>query len=231
MQQPAAETLFLHVPAESAERHFFMIPITDPKINAYLMKLSSEDDGLLLAMEREAKRRDFPIVDRLVGRLLYTLTKLKKPRLIVELGSGYGYSAYWFAKALGRGRVVLIDSDEHNSKKAQRIFQEAGLAGKAEFRVGNALDLGREYRNIDILFIDINKHQYTAAVRRLLPCLNRNALVIADNALWYGKVAGRGGDRETLGIKAFNDYMFRNKEFFTTIVPLRDGVLIAHKIS
>jgi predicted O-methyltransferase YrrM len=208
-----------------------MVPITDPRINNYLMKLSCEDDRLILGMEREAKKRDFPIVDRLVGRLLYTLTKLKNPRLIVELGSGYGYSAYWFAKALGRGRVVLIDYDEKNSKKAQKVFQEAGLKRKAEFRVGNALDLAQEYRNIDILFIDIDKHQYTSAVKRLLPNLNRNALVIADNALWYGKVTGRGRDRETLGIKEFNDYMFRHKEFYTTIMPLRDGVLIAYKIT
>jgi len=208
-----------------------MAPITDPRINAYLMKLSCEDDRLVLEMEKEAKERDFPIVDRLVGRLLYILTKLKNPRLIIELGSGYGYSAYWFVQALGRGRVVLTDYDEGNIKQAQKIFQETGLTRKAEFRVGNAIDIAAEYKNIDILFIDIDKHQYPFAVRRLLPNLNKNALVIADNTLWYGRVTGRSRDRETRGIKEFNEYMFSSRDFFTTIVPLRDGVLIAYKVS
>ena len=208
-----------------------MIPITDSRINKYLMKLSPGDDQFLLGMEREAKKRGFPIVDRLVGRLLYILTKLKNPRLIVELGSGYGYSAYWFAKALGRGRIILTDYDEGNIRHAEKVFQGAGLRRKAEFRIGNAVDIARGYHNIDILFLDIDKHQYPGAVKRLLPNLNRNALIIADNTLWYGKVACRNRDRETLGIRQFNAYMFKHRDFFTTIVPLRDGVLIAHKVS
>jgi predicted O-methyltransferase YrrM len=208
-----------------------MTPITDPRINGYLKKLSCEDDRIILAMESAAKKRDFPIVDRLVGRLLYILTKLKNPRLIVELGSGYGYSAYWFAQALGRGRVVLTDYHDGNINQAKKIFQETGLAGKAEFRVGDATEIAREYKNIDVLFIDIDKHQYLDAVKILLPNLNKNALIIADNTLWYGKVAGKSRDRETLGIKEFNGYMFSSRDFYTTIVPLRDGVMIAYKVN
>jgi len=207
-----------------------MAPITDPKINDYLMKLSVEEDRLVLDMEKEAKKRDFPIVDRLVGRLLYVLTKLKKPQLVVELGSGYGYSAYWFARALGRGKIVLTDNDENNIRQAQKTFLEAGLARKAEFRAGNAIDIAMQYTKIDILFIDIDKHQYPGAVKKLLPNLNKNCLIIADNTLWYGKVTGRRRDRETQGIKEFNQYMFSNSDFFTTIVPLRDGVLLAYKV-
>jgi caffeoyl-CoA O-methyltransferase len=205
--------------------------ITDPKINDYLMKLSCGGDKLALDMEKQARKRDFPIVDRLVGRLLYLITKVKNPRLIVELGSGYGYSAYWFARALGRGKVILTDSDEGNIGQAKKIFLEAGLERKAEFRTGNAIDIALQYEKIDILFIDIDKHQYPDAVKNLLPNLNKNGLIIADNTLWYGKVTGRSRDRDTQGIKEFNEYMFSNSDFFTTIVPLRDGVLIAYKVS
>jgi caffeoyl-CoA O-methyltransferase len=91
--------------------------------------------------------------------------------------------------------------------------------------------MAREYRNIDILFIDIDKHQYLEAVTTLMPNLSRNALVIADNSLWYGRVTGRKRDRDTLGIKRFNEFMFASTDFFTTIVPLRDGVLVAYKVS
>jgi predicted O-methyltransferase YrrM len=205
--------------------------ITDPKIEKYLMKLSREGDRHILEMERIAQEKNFPVVDRLVGRLLFVLTKLRKPRLIVELGSGFGYSAYWFAKALERGRVVLTERDADNIGYAKNTFLKAGLFRKAEFRLGNAIEIAGEYTNIDILFIDIDKHQYREAVKRLLPKLSRNALIIADNSLWYGRVTGGKRDRDTLGIKRFNDYMFANRDFFTTILPLRDGVLVAYKLS
>ena len=207
-----------------------MTAITDPKINEYLMRLSEEDDRHVLEMERIAREKGFPIVDRLVGRLLFILTRLKSPKLIVELGSGFGYSAYWFAKALDRGRIVLTDYSEDNMSYAKRLFRETGLIRKAEFRTGNALEIARAYKNIDILFIDIDKHQYPDAVRALMPNLNRNALIIADNTLWYGRVAGKNRDRETLGIKRFNEYLFNDPDFMTVIVPLRDGVLVAYKL-
>lgn len=205
--------------------------ITDPEIEKYLMNLSQENDRRILEMERIAKEKNFPIVDRLVGRLLFVLTKLRKPKLIVELGSGFGYSAYWFARALERGKVVLADHSEENIAYAQRTFREAGMLRKAEFRVGNAIEIAKGYKQIDILFIDIDKHQYLEAVKSLLPNLSRNALIVADNTLWYGRVTGRKRDRDTLAIKRFNDYIFARKDFFTTIIPLRDGVLIGYKLS
>jgi predicted O-methyltransferase YrrM len=211
------------------ERGNLMITITDPKINDYLMSLSREDDRHILEMERIARENGFPIVERLVGRLLFMLTKLKDPRLIVELGSGFGYSAYWFARALNKGRVVLTDYSAENMEYAKNLLRETGLIRKAEFRVGNALEIAGEYKDIDILFIDIDKHQYLDAVRALIPNLNRNALIIADNTLWYGRVTEKTRDKETLGIKRFNKYLFEHREFMTVIVPLRDGVLIAYK--
>jgi caffeoyl-CoA O-methyltransferase len=206
-----------------------MVVITDPKINDYLMGLAGEDDEHLLEMERIARERDFPIVERLVGRLLFILTKLKEPKLIIELGSGFGYSAYWFSRALGKGRIVLTDHSEENMEYARDLFQKTGLARKAEFRIGNAIEIGKEYKDIDILFIDIDKHQYADAVQALIPNLSRNALIIADNTLWYGRVTGKTRDKETRGIKRFNKYLFEHPDFMTVIVPLRDGVLIAYK--
>ncbi len=207
-----------------------MFAITNPRIEKYLKNLSSEKDPLLLAMERMGHRQDFPIVDRLVGRLLYLLTRLKDPKLVVELGSGFGYSAYWFARALNRGKVILTEYDGKNIDLAKKTFMQAGLTQRAVFHVGDAIAIAKRYKEIDILFIDIDKHQYLQAIKTLLPNLRRNALIIADNTLWYGRVAGKRKDRETQGIQAFNAYLFSHDDFFTTIVPLRDGVLLAQKI-
>ena len=206
-----------------------MSTITDPRINDYLMGLAEENDRHILEMERRAGESGFPIVGRLVGRLMSILTKLKSPELIVELGSGFGYSAYWFAKAMNRGKIVLTDYREENMDYARKLFHDTDLTHKAEFRTGDALEIAREYKNIDILFIDIDKHQYPYAVRELMPNLNQNALIIADNTLWYGRVTENTTDKDTLGIERFNKYLFEHPDFTTVIVPLRDGVLLAYK--
>lgn len=210
-----------------------MIPITDSRIEAYLTDILPGEDPFLIAMEERAKRTDFPIIDRLLGRFLYLLTRLRQPTLIVELGSGFGYSAYWFARAMSiQGKVVLTDYSEENMAFARRVYQETGLFERAEFRVGNALEIGRQYNNIDILFIDMDKKQYPEAITTMLPRLSKNALIIADNVLWHGRVAEAGEtDPETEAIRTFNRMMFDHKEFFTSIVPLRDGVLLAYRIN
>ncbi|WP_041245594.1 O-methyltransferase [Geotalea uraniireducens] len=208
-----------------------MIQITDPRIEGYLMKLQPEDDAQILAMEEKAREMKFPIIDRLVGRFLHLLTRLKQPKLVVELGSGFGYSALWFARALGEGaKVVLTEYAEKNIAYARQMFEEEGLADKAEFRVGNALEIGQEYDNIDILFIDIDKYQYPAALEAMLPRLAQNALVIADNTLWYGRVVEENSNKDSEAVKRFNELMFSRSDFFTTIVPLRDGVLLSYRI-
>lgn len=209
-----------------------MIPITDPRIEEYLYDLAPESDPHLLEMEAKARQMEFPIVDRLVGRLLYLLTRIKQPKLVVEMGSGFGYSAYWFARAISiSGKVVLIDSSADNISYARRLFDDTGLSGRAEFRTGNALQVGPEYDNIDILFLDIDKYQYLEAIEAMLGRLSPTSLVIADNSLWYGRVVEQEGDKDSEGIKRFNRFMFERTDFFSTIIPLRDGVLLSYRLT
>ncbi len=204
--------------------------ITNPKIEEYLYNLASIEDPVLLKMEELGHKLNFPIVDRLVGRYLYLITKIKQPKLIVEVGSGFGYSGYWFAKALTDGKVVLTDYREENIQIAKRFFKEGGILDKAEFHVGNGVDIARKYKNIDILFLDHEKKKYKEAVEILMPNINKNALIIADNTLWHGKVIDENPDLTTQAIKEFNEYMFNNPKFFSTLIPLRDGVLTALKL-
>lgn len=210
-----------------------MIPIIDPRIESYLMNMTHDEDPLLAAMEKKAEESGLPIVGRLMGRFLYLLTRLKQPTLVVELGSGFGYSAYWFARALSvRGKVVLTDYSEKNIAYARKVFAETGFSNRGEFRSGDALQIGGEYNDIDLLFIDIDKYQYPEAIKVMLPRLAKNALVIADNTLWHGNVAEEGArDKDTEGITRFNDFMFSHDDFFSSIVPLRDGVLLAYKFN
>lgn len=207
-----------------------MVNITNPDIEKYLMKLSMENDPVVLEMEEIARRKKFPIVDRLVGRFLYLITRIKRPRLVVELGSGFGYSAYWFAKAMDRGKVVLTDFEQDNIDYAEKIFRDTDLIKKARFHTGDAIENALKYKNIDILFIDIDKEQYPAAMLAMKKNLSRDAIVITDNTLWYGKVLDRKKDRETESIVEFNQMMYDDKDFFTTILPLRDGLLVSYRV-
>lgn len=208
-----------------------MIQITDPRIEEYLMRMSPEADPQVLEMEQMAREMKFPIVERQVGRLLYLLTRLKQPNLVVELGSGFGYSAWWFARAISiTGKVVLTEYAQQNIDYARDMFRENGLIDRVELRVGNALETGKEYSDIDILFIDLDKYQYLEAFQAMLPRLAKNALVIADNTLWYGRVVENDNDKDSRAVRQFNDFMFARRDFFTTILPLRDGVMLAYKL-
>lgn len=203
--------------------------ITDPKIEEYLKSLPKEKDPILEEMENLGHKLNFPIVDKLVGRFLYLITKLKNPQLIVEVGSGFGYSAYWFAKALNKGKVVLTEYREENINLAKKFFERGNLIDKADFRLGDGIEIASEYKNIDILFLDLEKRRYKEAVEKLLPNLSSNALIIADNVLWHGKVVEEEIDNQTKAIKEFNEFMFSLPNFFSVMIPLRDGVLVSLK--
>lgn len=203
--------------------------ITNPYIENYIRNLTNVEDKVLLEMEELGHKLNFPIVDRLVGKFIYLITKIKNPKLIVELGSGFGYSGFWFAKALIDGKVVLSDYKEENINKAKEFFKKGNLLEKAEFHIGDALEIANQYKNIDILFIDHEKSRYLEAIKTLENNLSENALVIADNILWNGKVLEQNLDNQTKKIKEFTKYMFENKKFETCIVPIRDGILLAMK--
>src|SRR5438445_571838 len=89
-----------------------MIPITDKKVEEYIYGILPERDEVLRAMEKEAKRRDIPIVGPAVGRLFFQLASIVKAKTVFELGSAIGYSTIWWARAVGEdGRVIYNDSD------------------------------------------------------------------------------------------------------------------------
>ncbi len=201
-----------------------MVEINNPLIEEYVKNLIKVDD-VILEMESLAKELNFPIVDRIVGKFLYFITKLKNPKLIVEIGSGFGYSAYWFAKGLSDGVVVLTDYKFENLNLAEKFFKKGNLLDKAVFRMGDGIEIAKEYNEIDILFLDLEKGRYLDAVKELEINLSPNGIIIADNVLWHGKVVENEIDKKTEKIKEFTKYMFDN--FDTTILPIRDGVLLS----
>ena len=118
---------------------------TGPRAERYLRELAARhDEPILLEMERLAEARGFPIVGRLVGQMLEVLALMVGARTVVELGSGFGYSAYWFTRAVGpEGRVVCTDGDPANRDLAQGFLARVGRWDRVDYRVGRAQDVLR----------------------------------------------------------------------------------------
>lgn len=205
--------------------------IVNAHIVDYLLSVTPERDDVLQDMEEYALARNFPIIGPLVGRLLYMLAKATRATRILELGSGFGYSAYWFAKAIGReGEVICTEGDVNNIEHAQDYLQRAKIKSKIHFLAGDALKLIDETEGqFDIIFNDIDKHQYPKAFRKAVPRLRKGGMLISDNVLWSGKILNNKPDADTAGILTYNRLIYSSKELFTTIVPLRDGVSISIK--
>jgi predicted O-methyltransferase YrrM len=202
------------------------------ELDRYMRALLPERPEVFLRMEEEAQRRHIPIVGPSVGALLLVLAHAVGARRVFELGSAIGYSTAWFATAVGaRGRVVYTDNDARKADEARRYLEQLGLADRVDIRVGDAVsELVEDVGIFDVIFCDIDKEGYPAALEAAVPRLRPGGLLIADNTLWSGRVADpAAADGATEGIRRFNDAIFARPDVDAAIVPLRDGVTIAWK--
>jgi len=209
------------------------VDIVNPSIDEYLRRVAPSGEGVPLEMERLADRRHFPIVGPLVGRLLFLLARSIGARDIFECGSGFGYSAYWFAQALpDGGRVVLTEGSAENCASARGFLSRAGLMDRAAIEKGDALEiLLRHQGPFDIIFCDIDKRDYPRVYPLMKPRLRAGGLFICDNMLWSGRVADADRqDDDTRGIRELTRLLYADGDFHTSIVPLRDGVSISLRL-
>ena len=209
--------------------------IVDPRIETYMEdRLRRFDEPVLLEMEAYGKEHDFPLVGRNVGVTLEVLARAVDARRIMELGSGYGYSGYWHARAAGPdGEVHLTDGDPANAERGREYLQRAGFADRIEYHVGDAVtEMGKLDGEFDVVFCDIDKDGYPDAVELAHDRLRKGGLFISDNVLWSGRVLeGRDdGSKMTRGIQEFTRRLFAHRGFLTTIDPTRDGVAVALKL-
>ncbi len=206
--------------------------IVHKKIEEYIQALYPTKDPVLKEMEALAVRKDFPIVGSMAGRLLYQLARMTHANSIFEMGSGFGYSTYWFAMALPHsGFIYHTDTSAVNSKLAQEFLRKGRQMNKVRFLVGNALELIDTTREMfDIVFIDIEKDSYPAAYEKAKKKVKPGGLLVADNTLWWGRVLDKKGDAATEGIKKFNQLVASDKDFFQTILPVRDGISVNFKL-
>ena len=204
------------------------------QVAAYLDGLVPRRPPRLAELEAEAQRTDFPIIGPATGHLCYLLTRLTGARQVFELGSGFGYSTAWFARAVkenGGGTVHHVVWDEDLSRAARENLATLGLADVVRFHVGEAVaTLTDAAGPFDIIFNDIDKHDYPKALDVIATKLKAGGLLLADNLLWSGRIFdGRDRSKDTRGIREFTRRVQADPRWISSVIPIRDGLLVAYR--
>ena len=206
--------------------------ITNPAVEQYIEKLMPTRHPVLAEMEAYGYAEGFPIVGPLVGQFFAQIAVLSGAKRILELGSGFGYSAFWFAHATpDLTQIHCTEGDQANADRAMAYLTCAKLDHKVTYHVGNALELLKDEipGEFDLIFCDIDKWEYPAALKAALPRLRTGGVLLWDNVLWSGAVTAPSNDEWTIAIQQFNDAAMGNAQLRAHILPIRDGVLFAIK--
>lgn len=211
--------------------HDATIDLVHPSITAYIDSLDGGDDPLLHRLEEAAIARGFPLIGRASGRVLELLARSIGARRVFELGSGFGFSAYFFARAVGEGgEVICTEKDAWELDAHQALYGDHPLARRIRYRLGPALDsLRDEARHFDAMLLDIDKESYLPALGLIAERLRPGGLLFVDNVLWGGKVTRADGDPSTRAISAFNAALFADPRFDAVLLPVGDGLALARR--
>jgi len=209
-------------------------PIFSDRLIPYLDGLVPPRDPVMLEMEDYAREVRFPIIGTAAGYFLYQLTRMTGARSVFEMGSGYGYSTAWFARGVqenGGGVVHHVVWDEGLSSRARGYLGRLGYDGIVQYRVAEAVAALKETEgSFDIIFNDIDKHGYPASIPVIKEKLRPGGVLIIDNMLWHGAIfdaADHSADTE--GVHQVTRLLTEDPEFISTLIPIRDGVIMAFR--
>ena len=208
--------------------------ITLENIETYLDSLVPPRQGEMQAMEQHARETGFPIVGPASGQFCYMIARMIGARKVFELGSGFGYSTSWFARAVkenGGGTVYHVVWDKGLSQKARQHLNALGFDGLVQYRVAEAVQALRETEGpFDLIFNDIDKHAYPEALEVIAQKLRPGGVLIVDNLLWHGQIFDSTDQtRDTQGIREFTRKISTSPDWISSLVPIRDGLMVAQK--
>jgi len=203
----------------------------------YLDQLTPQSDPLLREMEEYGAQHGVPSADREVARFVEITARAINGKRALEIGMAIGYTTLHLARAVGEdGLVVTIDPSDEMIKAAEGYLTRAGVRDRVRIERGKALDVIPQLNDtFDLLFIDALKEEYADYLKLSLPRLRRGGVVIVDNLLWGGQVAGeiRSPDQEssTNALREFNKYFVNHPKLLAQILSVGDGLGYAVKIT
>jgi predicted O-methyltransferase YrrM len=200
----------------------------------YLASLVPPREPEIVEMEAYAEKHDFPIIGPACGYYCYQLARMIGAKSVFELGSGYGYSTAWFAKAVrenGGGVVHHTVWDEELSKSATGSLLKLGFADLVQYHVAEAVETLRGQSGpFDVIFNDIDKQAYPASLQVIKEKLRSGGLLIIDNMLWSGRIFdNKDISPATEGVREFTRQITTDKDWIVSLAPMRDGMIVAYK--
>ena len=211
-----------------------MAEISYDKVQDYLTSLVPPREPELQEMEAYAEKNGFPIIGASCGYYCYQLARMLNAKSIFELGSGYGYSTAWFAKAVienGGGVVHHTVWDEDLSKRAQGHLFRLGRGDVVEYHIAEAVETLRQTDGpFDIIFNDIDKEGYPDSLPIIKAKLRNGGILIIDNMLWSGRpFDAKNREQSTEAIRRFTRDITTDPDWIVSLTPMRDGMIVAYK--
>ena len=206
------------------------------KLNDYIKKHSNKESDLLKELSRETRSKILNsrmLSGSYQGRILSMISKLTKPKYILEIGTYTGYSSLCLAEGMKNdGELHTIDKNEELYDFQKKYFNKSGYGDKIFQHLGNALELIQTInKKFDLIFLDADKENYAKYLELLVNKLNTNGILVTDNVLWSGKVTMPISDEDlsTQEINKFNKLLNQRTDMETIILPIRDGISISRK--
>lgn len=209
-------------------------------INKYILeyseKYSQQEPEILQELNRETHLKILNprmLSGFFQGRLLSIISKLIKPKKVLEIGTYTGYSAICIAEGMNKNGIIhTIDKNEELNTIQKKYFKKSGLENNIIQYNGCALDIiPKIEEKFDLIFIDADKENYINYFNLVIDKLNNNGVILADNVLWSGKVINsEDHDLTTNVLREFNKSVNNDNRVETILLPIRDGISIIRKI-
>ena len=210
-------------------------------LEEYISTHSTPENDILASITRETHLHvlnPHMLSGHVQGRVLSMISHMLRPKRILELGTFTGYSALCLAEGLEEGgKLVTIEHNDELEEMIRRNFARSPLGDKIELIIGDAVERVKELTNervkeFELVFIDADKREYCAYLEALYPFVPIGGFILADNTLWDGHIVDPAydKDKQTLGLRAFNDHVAADERFEQVILPLRDGLTIIRKV-
>jgi len=209
----------------------------DLKASTYLQTHSSNESQLLAKLRRETELKCLnPIMlsGEFQGNFLSIISKIKKPKNVLEIGTYTGYSTICIAEGLDKkGTIHTIDKNEELIEIQNKYFELSNYRNQIKQYTGEALKIIPSMKlNFDLIFLDADKENYSNYLKKVSPLLNKGGILISDNVLWHGKVLdeNRNYDKTTKLIDEFNKNIMKDKTLQSIMLPIRDGISVSVKL-
>jgi len=211
-----------------------MADISYDKVQEYLTSLVPTREPEMQKMEKYADEKDFPIIGAACGYYCYQLARMIDAKSVFELGSGYGYSTAWFAKAVkenGGGVVHHTVWDDDLSKMAVEHLSKLGYGDMVQYHVAEAVETLRQTPGtFDLIFNDIDKAAYPDSLPVIKEKLRSGGILIIDNVLWSGRIYdSKNKDEATEAIRRFTRDITTDPGWIVSLAPMRDGMIVGYK--